>query len=1331
MTAMAVTEHGNVSSHVQLEQEARKAGIKPIYGLEAYLAPPKTRAKFHQTILAANEAGYRNLSALVTSSWRDSFYQSATISLDTLFEHSEGLVVLSGCLDSMLSCTLLGGKSFGPRREHVTEQDMRAAQELVEQYQEHFGDRYFLETQRFHQLERCRAINPALEELSRRTGARLVATADVHYPMPDDNEMQKVLHASHRGMKSVEQVESEWEYDILLTLPTSDREVYRDLVKSGLSQQAAKRAVLNTGRIARACTVTLPKDDRLRFPFPGSGRPGEQRTHTYRQVGGPFSSIEDYLWRQIRLGWRFRSSSNPNMKLRKGEYARRIQREMQVIGQKDFCDYFAVVADLISYAKDRKIGVGPGRGSSAGSLLCYLLRITEIDPILFPHMMFERFIDPQRSDMPDIDIDFDDERRDEARQYLVQVYGADQVGNVGNFVQYRGKNSIDDVARVHSLPFWEADTLKSMIIDREKSDPRINRTIEDTISMFDAAGDIVRRHPAFRKAQKLEGNIRGMSVHAAGIIVSNSPISDTCAVYTRTKAGSADPVAVLAYDKRDAEYLGMLKVDLLGLSTMGMIGRILDDVGMDLEDLYRVPLDDGPTLAAFAAEDLVGIFQFEGATTKAVLHKVQPDGFSQLADINALSRPGPLFSGMTDQYIEVRHDREDPESLHPVVDALTGWTNGQIVYQEQVLGIVRDLAGFSPDNVGRVRKIIGGSKGKQAMEELYVEFERGCRVTHGVEPELARKVWNFLVTSSAYSFCVTGDTVVEKAGRGPGSQEGDQFTTIEQLYELQEGWENLPMRNKIRSGRLSLLGMDDDERLRPHKLIKIHDPIPYKTSTITTDTGRSVRVSNDHLILTTEGYKHTLELKPGDMAFIGGTKAEREAERVQDNRHKGSLSGRVRKEDRVSKSGWHSKGFLSGEKNSGYIDGRHIAFRRAFQAVWDRDDGVCNHCGQTGGSIEVAHTMPLEFYGGDFSKYHQPENMLLLCNSCHKKYDYRVQGTRKRRWTVGRPMHTERIVSIVENAKPEFIYDVSMEGATHNYMGNGFIHHNNYSHSLGYAMLAYWCMYLKVHHPASFFAAQLAKTPDDVQNANKKARLLRDAIDHGVAVLQPSLALSGDQWTVADTPGGDPAVLGGFCQVPGIGAKTAERILAWREGALAQGREVEWRDLVEVSGIGPKTVDKIIAFAEDDDPFEVYRTREILEAVRRQTLTGSIPLPVPTHDSATLPREGTHPVVWCGMVKDIVFKDAVEGQRSRTGQSVDEVLEEMKDPHLRKHAVLKAYDDGADDVMVRVNRWRYPDLEDDIDSIAKNGDVIVVEGMLREGFGLSIHAKRMWVLSPG
>lgn len=730
--AMAVTEHGNVSSHFPFEQAANAVGIKPLFGIEAYTASSfnaKQQTKWHLTILAKDEVGYRNLNRAVTESWQQ-FYYHPTLIGSAMARYRKGLFVLSGCTGSYLNCMLLGGKGIAePERP-----DKEAAEEVIYNFAKVLPDSYYLEVQAFPELERTCITNKIYAELSRLTGVPLVATMDVHYPRPADSDLQVILHAcgpQGRGNASADEMLRRWNYDVKLTLPESDRSWTDKLMATGLTRNQAHEAVSNTARIAAGCNVTLPKAARLRYPCPDG------------------MTAKETIWQWLRDGWRYRGIGRRDRAVQDW-YLDRLTTEMKVIEDKDFIDFFLATADVVKWAKDdgngKPIPVGPGRGSAAASLVCWLLRITEIDPHRYPMMMFERFIDVNRNDAPDIDIDFADDRRAEIRAYLEDKYGADCVGSVANFVHYRAKNAIADVARVYQIPKAAKEAFSGMMVESLDRDSE-GSTIETTVNSFETAKSIAEAFPDLMKAARLErGNIRGMSVHAAGIVIANSPLTEICAVYER------EGRQVLSIDKRDAEYAGMLKLDALGLTTIGMMAMCLDSTGMTLADLYAIPDDDPATLAIFQNNDVTGVFQFDGRIQKVINRNVRPRNFLEIADVNALSRPGPLVSGTADDYCEVKHGRKKPVHYHPVMDYITKDTYFQIVYQEQILQLIREIGDFAWADVNEIRRIIAKSYGKAALDASREHFLEGAERKHGIGNETAAEIWRHIVTAGSYAF---------------------------------------------------------------------------------------------------------------------------------------------------------------------------------------------------------------------------------------------------------------------------------------------------------------------------------------------------------------------------------------------------------------------------------------------------------------------------------------------------------------------------------------------------------------------------------------------------
>lgn len=451
----------------------------------------------------------------------------------------------------------------------------------------------------------------------------------------------------------------------------------------------------------------------------------------------------------VEQGWKYRLRHNPYMRENLQDYRLRLKTEYEVITTVSdgvFVDYFLMVSDLVRWAKDHNIVVGPGRGSAASSLVSYLLRITEIDPLQYP-MLFERFISADRTDYPDIDIDFEDTRRAEVVEYTKSKYGSDHVANILTFTKYRGRNSLDDIARVYHVPEWKIDNVKGKLVERNEGHPRFADTLQDTFDTYNDIAELVRTTPELAYAPELEGNYRNSSFHPAGVVISSVPLNSICATYVK-QSGKEHGFGV-AYDKKDSEYLGLLKIDFLSLTTLSGIAATLDAIGMNITDLYNLPLDDPKVYEHFCKGDVLGIFQFEGQATKRVLKIMQPTKFLELSDVNALSRPG----GDDTAYFANRK-RGTAVWNHPILLEHLGWTHGTIVYQEQILLILRDLGNFAPAETNSIRKAISGKLDQSVFNAYSEQFVDGA-ATHGMERSDALQVWSKIVASADYSFNIS------------------------------------------------------------------------------------------------------------------------------------------------------------------------------------------------------------------------------------------------------------------------------------------------------------------------------------------------------------------------------------------------------------------------------------------------------------------------------------------------------------------------------------------------------------------------------------------------
>lgn len=744
-SALAMTEHGNMMSHAKFEQAVAKEkdingdpnrayGIKPIFGIELYCGAVddehRAQTKNHLTVLARTGVGYRNLLRLNSRTWKEGFYYEPTASGAMLREHREGLVVLSGCQGSRLFTSLVGGKHIAK-----AEASYRRGRAVASQFKRAFGDSYFLEVQAFPELDETVAANQMIAQLSRELKIPMVATLDCHYTIPTEAEIQKVLHALRSGGKHTpEDLAKSWGYKAALCPPATDRSIMLRLMQTGLTKQEAINAILMTEEIAQDCNVELPKLDMVRFPLPRG-----------------FDTTHDLVWSLLREGWKHRGLHRLSADEQK-RYKDRVLYEMSIIEAKDYVDYFLIVADIVCWAKDQGIAVGPARGSAAASLVCWLMRITEVNPLMFPHLVFERFIDLTREDLPDVDIDFEQARRPQVFEYAAAKYGSDKVVNIGTFTTFKSKLALDDTARVHRIPKYAVDQIKSVLLERSSGDLRASASIRDTIEQFEQAANVVEAYPEIMQATELEGNIKGFGIHAAGMAISTSgPVTDVCSILERTVNGHVRQV--VAVDKYDAEYLGLLKLDILVVTVLDMLVDCCRMLGVPTDFLYTIPIEDDLVIDGFKRNDIVGIFQYEGRAMRQVNASVKPDNFDEVCHITALARPGPLHNGAVAEYIAIKRGEKEPEVKHAALEGITAFTQYQVVYQEQILRIVREIGDFEWTHAAYIRKIISRKLGDAEFNRQWSRFWEGCQRIHpDITQDAARSIWGLCTTAGSYAF---------------------------------------------------------------------------------------------------------------------------------------------------------------------------------------------------------------------------------------------------------------------------------------------------------------------------------------------------------------------------------------------------------------------------------------------------------------------------------------------------------------------------------------------------------------------------------------------------
>ena len=528
--------------------------------------------------------------------------------------------------------------------------------------------------------------SPKALEFCKKKGFKPVATSNNYYPTIKDKETYEILVGSNK-LPNAKPITNDYEFP------------------SWIPREAKE----NTHYIANECNATLPTAKMVSF-------------------------ISEYSLKDLCII----GAKKKGIKL-EGVYKERLDREIETIKEKNFEDYFFVIADMVAYAKKHML-VGPARGSSAGSLVCYLTDITTVDPIKFG-LLFERFIDVSRDDLPDIDIDFQDDRREMVFDYLNNIYGSDRVCHLGTISRYKARSAISEVCKDIKMPLPDVKSLKENIIERALGEPRADLCILDTLTDTYVGRSMVNKYPLLKTAIDMENHARHSGVHAAGVLVTDKPVSQYCSVSQYSAQ----------IDKKDAEALNLLKIDALGLRTLSVIQDILDQIGWSRSDLFDSPLDDQNAFDILNDEKYAGIFQFEGYALQKLTNEMKVRKFDDISAITSLARPGPLNSGGTAQYAKRRTGELPVEYIHPILEEITKETYGVIVYQEQVMMIVRDIGKMSWKDVSAIRKATSKSLGKEFIDKYFQDFKRGA-ADFGVSEIEARNIWDHINTMGAYAF---------------------------------------------------------------------------------------------------------------------------------------------------------------------------------------------------------------------------------------------------------------------------------------------------------------------------------------------------------------------------------------------------------------------------------------------------------------------------------------------------------------------------------------------------------------------------------------------------
>ena len=720
MSALALTDHGNMFGAVEFYQMAIKHGIKPIIGCEIYVAPggrfekktgEREGGNYHLTLLVKNETGYFNLLKLVSLAHLEGFYYKPRVDKELLSKYNEGLIALSGCLKGEIA--VLAGRG-----------EMKKALQTAEEYKKIFNDRrFYIEIQK-NGVENQLQVNERLLEIGHQLSLPAVATNDCHYLQRKDAKAHEVLLCIQTGKTLQDNDRMKF---------SSDEFYFKSPQEMADLFQSAPEAIFHTTEIAEQCNLEMRFDERHipRIPVPA----GE--------------TSESYLEKLAREGLDQRLSRYRKEKHFEEDYAHyktRLEEELRIIKSMGYPGYFLIVYDFIHYAKSHHIPVGPGRGSAAGSLVAYALNITDLDPIEYD-LIFERFLNPGRkSSMPDVDVDFCMEGRDEVIQYVSEKYGKENVAQIITFGKMQAKAVVRDVGRVLGIPYAEVDRIAKLIPN--KLDITLGQALQQESALREGIAKDTRIASLFDIAKSLEGLARHASTHAAGVVIANKPLME----YLPLQRGQNNEV-VTQYAMKQVEAIGLVKFDFLGLKTLTVVDQTIQLIeknrGIKVE-LSGIPLDDPEVYTPLGAGSNLGIFQLESSGMRDLLIKLKPQSFKDIIALVALYRPGPLDSGMVGEFIKRKHGQESIRYELPSLEEILRDTYGVIVYQEQVMRIASALANFSLEDADNLRRAMS-KKDTLEMERQKEKFLEGAKKNR-IPARKAEKIFEQMETFGRYGF---------------------------------------------------------------------------------------------------------------------------------------------------------------------------------------------------------------------------------------------------------------------------------------------------------------------------------------------------------------------------------------------------------------------------------------------------------------------------------------------------------------------------------------------------------------------------------------------------
>ncbi|MFA7099363.1 MAG: DNA polymerase III subunit alpha, partial [Eubacteriales bacterium] len=1128
-THLALTNHGNIDGLLNFQSVAKKAGIKPIMGCELYVVPDildkKNKSRQHLTVLVKNEAGFQNLCKMLSIANLQGFYYKPRVDYSIILKNCDGLVFLSGCAASPIY-TPQGEKFFWKLHRKIKD------------------DLYFeiMPHQILRQIDVNRKAMVAAAEL----GAKVVVTNDCHYVNYKDAMLQEVLLAVQ--MKAKWNDKNRWKFETTgLHLRSEEEMLHAFHEQSVIPKEFLLKAIDNTMEVAVKCESFEIKKKEIFLP-PVAGVPTKKEGSQLRKL-----CFDGYRKIFGTDDWDER-------------YLARFQEEFLLIKKKNFIRYFLIVHELISWCSDNNIMTGPGRGSVGGSLIAYLIGITKsVDPIKYD-LLFSRFIDENRLDYPDIDIDFEDTKRALIREHLEELYGKNNIASVSTFSKMKGKGVIRDVSRVFDVPLDEVNKFAKVIEDPadKKDTDCVLRALKETPEGL----AFNEKYPKVADlACSLEGQIRSCGQHAAALIVSEEDLTQG----TRCNISIRSGQEVVNFDKDDAEFVGLMKLDILGLVQLSILNEtrrlIKQNYGKEI-DFEKLEPNDKKIFKMLSNGETVGVFQFNTWATTKLAKRIIIDNFGLMSDVVALVRPGPSDSGMTDDFIKRKHGAKWKKK-HPIYEDITKSTYGIVIYQEQVMQVIYRVAGLSYSTSDKIRKIISKKRDQSMFDEYKTMFIEGCKKQKTLSEIEANEFWEALQSHSRYSFnrshsvsyalisywCVDGTT---------------------RLYD----WDNkkyISISKAFKTGIKNIACYDEKTKKtvcgKVKKIIRttgaknVDLKMGYK---VRMKSGKTICCSKDHKFLTSNGYVALKDLNCGDLVAvekrISNSSKPGVGEKISfslkkhwmnlssDERKKRlgfcSAGGKEAARIGVMKKRWKTMSpdererrllpwIEAAAKSENGFKSRFVGNAKDGHMVFSKNEYVLDnwlfennlkHETQVqingkfadfyckGVYIEFdGMNRPEKYFEDKFGE--EPLVVITNINQIENKLHFLLEEDFMR---SGEKIIFEPIKKI-SKWKKRVMYDVVMEKEPHNFLANGIVVHN--------------CAYLKLYYPAEFICANLTFGAE-----GKKVELVEEAERLGLNIVFPKIGISDAfKWVVKDKDLFVP-----FIEIKGVGDKTAEKFAAYR-----------------------------------------------------------------------------------------------------------------------------------------------------------------------------------------